>query len=110
MSSSRISSLRMSNVCYSLRNVLAARPPHTPAKIHLFSSFSHDPLIANASPPKSIVDPYYGGINGFETCYEQCVDFSDGFLEMLADGKLSGVQGEAQDFVKEIKKGRKAGL
>lgn len=35
------------------------------------------------------------------------MDFSDGFLEMLQDGRLDGVQGEAQDMVKEVKAGKK---
>lgn len=28
-----------------------------------------------------IEDPYYGGDEGFETCYKQCVDFSKAFLK-----------------------------
>jgi hypothetical protein len=36
-----------------------------------------------------IVDPYYGsGMSGFERCYNQCVDYSNGFLDQLEAGEL----------------------
>jgi low molecular weight phosphotyrosine protein phosphatase len=75
--------------------------------------FSHDPSIAHSDPPKSIIDPYYGGLNGFETCYEQCVDFSDGFLEMLEGGRLDEfeeVAEETEKVARDGRKGKKAGL
>ncbi|KAJ9126869.1 hypothetical protein QFC24_001905 [Naganishia onofrii] len=90
-----------------LRNILAARPKHSPAKVYIFSKFSHDASIANASPPKSIIDPYYGGLNGFETCYQQCVDFSDGFLEMLEDGRLQELKDIEEETEKVAKEGKK---
>ncbi|KAJ9124364.1 hypothetical protein QFC22_001164 [Naganishia vaughanmartiniae] len=90
-----------------LRNILAARPKHSPAKVYIFSKFSHDPSISGASPPKSIIDPYYGGLNGFETCYRQCVDFSDGFLEMLEDGRLQELKGIEEETEKVAKEGKK---
>lgn len=98
----------------SLRNILAVRPKHSPAKVYIFSMFSHDPAISRSDPPKSIIDPYYGGLNGFETCYRQCVDFSDGFLEMLEDGRLSEFREVAEETEKVARdghrKGKKAGL
>lgn len=55
----------------------------------LFGAF--DPELALASPgsrlrPQAIADPYYGGKDGFEMCYEQCVRFSKGFLDFLEQG------------------------
>jgi len=32
---------------------------------------------------KQIADPYYGGIGGFETCFEQCQKYSNAFLDAL---------------------------
>lgn len=97
----------LSSLPFSLRNILAMRPKHTPAKVYIFSKFSHDPSISGANPPKSIIDPYYGGLNGFETCYNQCVDFSDGFLEMLEDGRLEELKEIEQETEKVAKEGKK---
>ncbi|KAJ9104039.1 hypothetical protein QFC19_004173 [Naganishia cerealis] len=97
-----------------LRNIIAARPKNSPAKVYIFSKFSHDPSISGANPAKSIIDPYYGGLNGFETCFRQCVDFSDGFLEMLEDGRLDELKQIEEETegvaIKGKKKGVKAGL
>lgn len=35
---------------------------------------------------KAIQDPYYGGSNGFQKTYEQCVAYSDGLLADLGFG------------------------
>lgn len=99
-----------SRASHSLRNILSIRPARSPAKVYIFSLFSHEPSIARADPPRSIVDPYYGGLNGFETCYAQCVDFSDGFLEMLEDGRLDGLREREEVTENVARKGRKAGL
>jgi len=32
---------------------------------------------------KPIVDPYYGGMVGFEACFEQCKRYSNAFLDAL---------------------------
>ncbi|KAK4686363.1 hypothetical protein P7C73_g3772, partial [Tremellales sp. Uapishka_1] len=63
----------------SLQTLENRRPPSATAKIALFGSFEP------STPPRSqiISDPYYGGQGGFETCYQQCVKFSRGFLDHL---------------------------
>jgi low molecular weight phosphotyrosine protein phosphatase len=38
---------------------------------------------------EEIVDPYYGGDDGFKTAYEQCMKFGKVFLERLEKGVLS---------------------
>jgi low molecular weight phosphotyrosine protein phosphatase len=38
---------------------------------------------------EEIVDPYYGGDEGFRAAYEQCVKFGKVFLERLEAGQLS---------------------
>lgn len=38
---------------------------------------------------EEVVDPYYGGQDGFEDAYEQAVRFTKGFLERLEGGELS---------------------
>lgn len=38
---------------------------------------------------EEVQDPYYGGKEGFERAYEQCVRFSGVFLERLGRGELS---------------------
>lgn len=35
------------------------------------------------SKDEEVIDPYYGGRDGFDTCYEQMVRFSNGFLAHL---------------------------
>lgn len=49
--------------------------PGSKAKVMLFGEYS-------GSKSKEIVeDPYYGGQEGFETAYEQCLRFSKNFLK-----------------------------
>jgi low molecular weight phosphotyrosine protein phosphatase len=38
---------------------------------------------------EEIVDPYYGGEEGFTVAYGQCVKFGKVFLERLEGGELS---------------------
>ncbi|CAI9626847.1 hypothetical protein AG0111_0g8224 [Alternaria gaisen] len=38
---------------------------------------------------EEIVDPYYGGDDGFKAAYEQCMKFGKVFLERLEKGELS---------------------
>ncbi|KAF2399561.1 low molecular weight phosphotyrosine protein phosphatase-like protein [Trichodelitschia bisporula] len=38
------------------------------------------------SPGEVVIDPYYGGNDGFDVAYEQMVRFSKGFLKALENG------------------------
>ncbi|KAG7562441.1 hypothetical protein FFLO_02115 [Filobasidium floriforme] len=73
-----------------LRNINNVRPANSQAIVSLFSAF--DPTSTSTttkSKPVDIVDPYYGsGMSGFERCYKQCVDYSNGFLDQLEAGEL----------------------
>lgn len=65
------------------------KPRGAKARVALFGTF--DPNLVLASPGSRvralpIEDPYYGGRDGFDTCYEQCVRFSKGFLDFLEAG------------------------
>jgi low molecular weight phosphotyrosine protein phosphatase len=50
------------------------------AKVMLFGDFG-------GKKGEEIDDPYYGGDNGFDIAYEQCVRFSKGFLKHLEGNK-----------------------
>jgi low molecular weight phosphotyrosine protein phosphatase len=52
------------------------------AKVMLFGDFG-------GKKGEEIDDPYYGGDNGFDIAYEQCVRFSKGFLKHL-EGEKAG--------------------
>ena len=48
-------------------------------------------LCTGACSQLAASDPYYGGSNGFETTYRQCLAYSEGLLAELGfpkDGKL----------------------
>jgi len=62
-----------------LRNLERMKPKHSTADVRLWGSYHDD---------KAIADPYYGGMNGFESCYKQCVTYSNAFLDSIA-GKQS---------------------
>ncbi|GAA6008599.1 hypothetical protein JCM11491_003362 [Sporobolomyces phaffii] len=57
-----------------LKNIEKIRPKGSKAKVALFGSYDDG---------KDIVDPYYGGIEGFEKAYEQCVRYSEAFLKEI---------------------------
>jgi len=57
-----------------LRNILARRPKGSKAEVALFGSYAGGGIIE---------DPYYGDDEAFETCYEQCIKFSEAFLDHL---------------------------
>ncbi|KAG9099547.1 hypothetical protein FS749_001034 [Ceratobasidium sp. UAMH 11750] len=57
-----------------LANLQRMAPGNSTATIALFGSFGDG---------KPIADPYYGGINGFEKAYDQCVRYSTGFLNQV---------------------------
>lgn len=48
---------------------------HTRAQVMLFGEY------AGTDKPEIVQDPWYGGIDGFETAYEQCVRFTKNFLK-----------------------------
>jgi len=50
----------------------------------LFGDFNPDGTVnRRIGEGQEIEDPYYGGIDGFETAYEQALRFSKGFLAYL---------------------------
>ena len=63
----------------------------SPLILHLrpdFSSLARSPvrMFGSYGDGKAIQDPYYGGSNGFQKTYEQCVAYSDGLLADLGFG------------------------
>ncbi|CAN3375367.1 hypothetical protein DIURU_002434 [Diutina rugosa] len=65
-------------------DLLHRRPRNSKAKVELFGKWKKDPQF------KTIVDdPYYGGINGFETNFQQISHFSEEFLrsEVVGENK-----------------------
>ncbi|EIM92144.1 phosphotyrosine protein phosphatase [Stereum hirsutum FP-91666 SS1] len=58
-----------------LRNLERIRPRNSTADLKLWGSY--------ASGNKPIADPYYGGINGFETTFVQCQKLSHAFLDAI---------------------------
>lgn len=63
-----------------LSNLKSMAPRGSTATIALFGSFGDGQPIA---------DPYYGGINGFEKTYDQCMQYSNGFLDQVFGKKES---------------------
>lgn len=55
---------------------LQQRKPASKAKVMLFGEHS-------GGKAEAVEDPYYGGSEGFETAYEQCLRFSKNFLTHL---------------------------
>ncbi|KAJ3734687.1 phosphotyrosine protein phosphatase [Lentinula guzmanii] len=55
-----------------LRNLERVKPKNSTAQICLWGSYLDN---------KPIADPYYGGMNGFEHVYQQCLALSDAFLD-----------------------------
>jgi len=55
-----------------LRSLVAKQPREGTATVRLWGSYLND---------KPIGDPYYGGIDGFEGCFEQCTKLSNAFLD-----------------------------
>lgn len=89
--------LSESELKHSLQTLLSRRPPSSKAHISLFGAF--DPSLRGqhagtlTAKPQPIHDPYYGGPKGFDKCYEQCMRFSSGFLDMLEqEGEAGGVE------------------
>ncbi|KAG8933150.1 hypothetical protein FRC02_012374 [Tulasnella sp. 418] len=57
-----------------LSNLQRKAPKNSTATVALFGSFGDG---------KPIADPYYGGIDGFEKSYEQCVAYSEAFFKSI---------------------------
>ncbi|KAH9458426.1 hypothetical protein MJO28_005495 [Puccinia striiformis f. sp. tritici] len=57
-----------------LRNLIQIKPRQSTATVKLFGEFGDG---------KIVKDPYYGGIEGFEYDFKQCVDYSLGLLKSL---------------------------
>lgn len=65
----------------SLSNLQRRKSPSSKAKLGLFGEY--EPELQGK--PKEIGDPYYGGSSGFETSFQQCTAYSQGFLQHLKD-------------------------
>ncbi|KAG1716004.1 hypothetical protein ID866_1169 [Astraeus odoratus] len=57
-----------------LRNLQRIKPSSTTAEVRLWGSYLDN---------KPIADPYYGGIAGFEQCFDQCTRLSNAFLDVV---------------------------
>ncbi|OCF36468.1 phosphotyrosine protein phosphatase [Kwoniella heveanensis BCC8398] len=82
-----ILAMDQSNLQTLLRRQKSASSPTSKSRISLFGSFA--PSISAAQQGKSctkaqaIEDPYYGGRDGFETSFQRCTMFAEGFLDYL---------------------------
>ncbi|CAA7258620.1 unnamed protein product [Cyclocybe aegerita] len=63
-----------------LRNLTRIKPSNTTAEVRLWGSYLDN---------KPIPDPYYGGIDGFEKVYQQCVRLSNAFLDNVTGKSAS---------------------
>ncbi|CAE6471538.1 unnamed protein product [Rhizoctonia solani] len=63
-----------------LSNLKSMAPKDSTATIALFGAYGDNQPIA---------DPYYGGISGFEKAFDQCVRYSNGFLDQVFGKKES---------------------
>ncbi|EEB06624.1 dual specificity phosphatase Stp1 [Schizosaccharomyces japonicus yFS275] len=60
-----------------IRNIEKVRPKDSKARVLLFGEYR------SPGVQRIVDDPYYGGDQGFEICYQQLIDFSKNFLESL---------------------------
>ncbi|BGP13204.1 Low molecular weight phosphotyrosine protein phosphatase [Rhodosporidiobolus nylandii] len=67
-----------------MSNIARAAPKNSTAKIAMFGEFGDN---------KTVDDPYYGGDDGFERVYQQCLKYSEGLLEDMGYG---GAEGKAK--------------
>lgn len=73
----------------SLQTLQTRKPRGSRAHITLFGTFDPDlPLMSPGARlrPGIIEDPYYGGRDGFDRAYDQCVRYARGFLDFLEAG------------------------
>ncbi|GAA6061103.1 hypothetical protein JCM10212_006134 [Sporobolomyces blumeae] len=61
-----------------LKNIQKVQPKGSKATVALFGSFGDG---------KEVADPYYGGDDGFERVYQQCVQYSEGLLKEMGFSK-----------------------
>ncbi|KAH9897989.1 phosphotyrosine protein phosphatase [Cubamyces lactineus] len=66
-----------------LRNLNRVKPRDAKAEVRLWGSY-----LDNAPIP----DPYYGGMDGFEEVYHQCVKLSNAFLDEVVGKSTQGVE------------------
>ncbi|KAG8905999.1 hypothetical protein FRB99_007856, partial [Tulasnella sp. 403] len=58
--------------------------PFTPSQpMHSLMLSQLVALFGSYGDGRPIADPYYGGMSGFEKCYEQCVAYSQGLLKSI---------------------------
>lgn len=75
-----------------LRNINRIKSSKSTAQISLFSSHIRSSSKfdkSNRSLGKSVPDPYYGGLDGFEEVYRMCEEFGEGLLDEL-EGEVIG--------------------
>ncbi|VEU23935.1 DEKNAAC105281 [Brettanomyces naardenensis] len=59
-----------------LHTLRSRQPRGSKAVVRMFGHWRQD-----KSFPEVVEDPYYGGVDGFEACYKQCVHFSQEFIK-----------------------------
>lgn len=59
-----------------LSNLKRIQPTNSKAVVGMFGEWKESDDFATI-----VDDPYYGGTDGFETCYKQCVHFSKAFIK-----------------------------
>ncbi|ABN64653.2 protein-tyrosine-phosphatase [Scheffersomyces stipitis CBS 6054] len=63
-------------------DLLHSKPRDSKAVVEIFGKWSTDPQFS-----KYVEDPYYGGIGGFETNFQQLCHFSEEFLKQVVGEK-----------------------
>jgi low molecular weight phosphotyrosine protein phosphatase len=61
-----------------LKSLLRVKPSNATAEVTLWGSYLDG---------KSIPDPYYGGMGGFENVFQQCIKLSNAFLDEVTSRK-----------------------
>ena len=56
------------------------------AQVTLFGAWEEKDGHPKKGLGAEVDDPYYGGRDGFETCYEQCVKYGENFLSHVKKG------------------------
>ncbi|QPG75717.1 hypothetical protein FOA43_003076 [Brettanomyces nanus] len=63
-----------------LHTLKSRNPGNSKAVVQLFGHWKEDSLVS-----EEVNDPYYGGVDGFEACYQQCYHFSQVFIKRELD-------------------------
>lgn len=67
-----------------LRDLQRMQPPHFSGVLDLFLPYG-DVLLSNSrNTPREVPDPYYGGVDGFETVLDLVENAAQGLLQTLA--------------------------